>query len=116
MITCDMMRDNNYCASFCLQVQNKMCTFALQNPQNCTAMAEKTRYTDEELEEFRTLINEKLEVAKAEYEHLRQMDRKRYKSYSAATVAAINDHFSRQARLADNPFLETRERQDAFIA
>ncbi|MBQ8101047.1 MAG: TraR/DksA family transcriptional regulator [Paludibacteraceae bacterium] len=36
-------------------------------------MAEKTRYTDEELEEFRTLINEKLEVAKAEYEHLRQM-------------------------------------------
>ena len=36
-------------------------------------MAEKTRYTDEELEEFRQLINEKLEKAKAEYEHLRQM-------------------------------------------
>ncbi len=36
-------------------------------------MAEKTRYSDEELEEFRQLINEKLEKAKAEYEHLRQM-------------------------------------------
>jgi len=36
-------------------------------------MAEKTRYTDEELEEFRQLINEKLEKAKAEYDHLRQM-------------------------------------------
>ena len=36
-------------------------------------MAEKLRYTDEELEEFRQLINDKLEKAKAEYEHLRQM-------------------------------------------
>lgn len=36
-------------------------------------MAEKTRYTDEELEEFRQLITEKLEKAKEEYEHYRQM-------------------------------------------
>ena len=34
-------------------------------------MAEKTRYSDEELEEFRILINEKLDVAKREYENLR---------------------------------------------
>ncbi len=31
----------------------------------------RTRYTDEELDEFRDLINEKLEKAKDEYEHLR---------------------------------------------
>lgn len=31
----------------------------------------KTRYTDEELEEFRQLILEKLDKAKEEYEHLR---------------------------------------------
>lgn len=49
------------------------------------------------------------------YEYLRQMDRTRYKSYSAAIVAAINDHFSREARLADDPYLETRERQEAFL-
>ncbi|MCQ2332878.1 MAG: TraR/DksA C4-type zinc finger protein [Paludibacteraceae bacterium] len=36
-------------------------------------MAEKTRYSDEELEEFRELINEKLEKAQKEYDHLRDM-------------------------------------------
>ena len=44
------------------------------------------------------------------------MDRTQYRSYSSAIVAAINDHFSRQERLANNPFLETRERQDAFLS
>jgi RNA polymerase-binding transcription factor DksA len=34
-------------------------------------MAEKTRYTDAELDEFRTLINEKLNKAQKEYEELR---------------------------------------------
>ena len=34
-------------------------------------MAEKTRYTDAELEEFRDLITEKLEKAQKEYEALR---------------------------------------------
>lgn len=50
------------------------------------------------------------------YEYLRSMDRTRYRSYSSAIVTAINDHFSRQERLADDPFLETRERQDAFLS
>ena len=50
------------------------------------------------------------------YEYLRQMDRRCYKSYSAAIVAAINDHFSRRERLADDPFLETRKRQEAFLS
>ena len=35
-------------------------------------MAEKTRYSDEELEEFRTLINQKLEVARQELELYRK--------------------------------------------
>ena len=33
-------------------------------------MAEKTRYTDEELEEFREIINEKLALAKRDYEQM----------------------------------------------
>ena len=49
------------------------------------------------------------------YDYLRNMDRTRYRSYSSAIVTAINDHFSRQERLADDPFLETRERQEAFL-
>ena len=47
--------------------------------------------------------------------YLQGRDRKRYKSYSSAVVAAVNDHFSRQQRLADDPFLEKRERQEAFL-
>lgn len=34
-------------------------------------MSKKTRYSAEELEEFRAIINEKLEVAKQEYENYR---------------------------------------------
>ena len=34
-------------------------------------MNEKTRYSDQELEEFRSIINDKLEIAKQEYENYR---------------------------------------------
>lgn len=33
-------------------------------------MAEKTRYTDEELEEFRSIINEKMALAKRDYDQM----------------------------------------------
>ena len=33
-------------------------------------MAEKTRYTDEELEEFRQIINEKMALAKRDYDQM----------------------------------------------
>ena len=47
--------------------------------------------------------------------YLQSMDRARFKSYSRAVVAALNDFFSRQERLADDPYLETREKEDAFL-
>ena len=47
--------------------------------------------------------------------YLQGRDRKRYRSYSSAVISAVNDYFSRQKRLADDPFLETRERQEAFL-
>ena len=50
------------------------------------------------------------------WEYLQSMDRKKYKSYSRAVVAAINDHFSREERCASDPFLESREKEDAFSA
>ena len=49
------------------------------------------------------------------WEYLQIMDRKKYKSYSRAVVAAINDHFSREERCANDPFLESREKEDAFL-
>ncbi len=49
------------------------------------------------------------------WEHLQKLDRKKYKSYRRAIVAAINDYFSRQEQLAYDPYLETREKEDAFL-
>ena len=49
------------------------------------------------------------------WECLRNIDRTRYKSYSRAIVAALNDFFDRQERLANDPYLETREKEEAFL-
>ena len=49
------------------------------------------------------------------YEYLRSMDRKKYKSYTRAVVAALNDFFSRQEKMQADPFLETREKEDRFL-
>ena len=49
------------------------------------------------------------------YEYLRNMDRTKYKSYTRAVVAALNDFFSRQERIRADPFLETREKEDRFL-
>ena len=69
----------------------------------------------------RTIINtnirlnlNRLEDRRA-WEYLQHLDRKKYKSYSRAVVAAINDYFSRQERLTADPYLETREKENAFL-
>ena len=49
------------------------------------------------------------------WEHLQHMDRKKYKSYSRAVVAALNDYFRRKNSLAADPYLETREKEDRFL-
>lgn len=49
------------------------------------------------------------------FAYLQGMDKKRYRSYSKAVVAAINGYFERQEQMADDPYLETREKEDAFL-
>ena len=49
------------------------------------------------------------------FECLRQLDKRQYRSYSKAIVAAVNGYFERQTRLAADPYLETREKEDAFL-
>ena len=49
------------------------------------------------------------------WEHLRNLNKKRYRSYSKAIVTAVNDYFDRQERLEADPYLETREREERFI-
>jgi len=43
------------------------------------------------------------------------VDKKKYYSCNKAIVAAINNFFERQERIAANPYLETREKEDAFL-
>jgi uncharacterized protein with ATP-grasp and redox domains len=49
------------------------------------------------------------------YENLRRMDRKKFKSYTRAVVAALNDFFSRQEKRQTDPYLETREKENRFL-
>ena len=49
------------------------------------------------------------------WEYLQTMDRKKYKSYTRAVVAALNDYFSREYRNEADPYLETREKEDIFL-
>lgn len=49
------------------------------------------------------------------FDYLQRMDKKQYRSCGKAIVAAVNDHFERQERLAADPYLETREKEDAFL-
>ena len=46
---------------------------------------------------------------------LRNRDKTRYRSYSDAIIAAVNGYFDRERQLADDPYLETREKEDAFL-
>ena len=69
----------------------------------------------------RTIINTNIRLNlnrpddRQAWEYLQALDRKKYKSYSRAVVAAVNDYFSRQERLAADPYLETREKEDIFL-
>ena len=49
------------------------------------------------------------------WEYLQTMDREKYKSYTRAVVVALNDYFSREYRNVADPYLETREKEDAFL-
>lgn len=55
------------------------------------------------------------EADRRAWERLRHMDKRQYKSYSNAIVTALNDYFDRQERLENDPYLETREKEDAFL-
>ena len=47
--------------------------------------------------------------------YLVNRDKSRYRSYSDAIIASVNGYFDREQRLADDPYLETREKEDAFL-
>lgn len=52
---------------------------------------------------------------KKAWAYLQRLDREKYKSYTKAVVLAVNEYFDRQARLEADPYLETRQKEDAFL-
>ena len=49
------------------------------------------------------------------WDHLQRLDRNKYKSYTRAVVTALNAYFRREEAIAAEPYLETREKEDAFL-
>ncbi len=60
-------------------------------------------------------LNLDREADRKAWEYLRNMDRKKYKSYSRAIVTAVNDYFDRQEQMKKDHYLETRKKEDAFL-
>ena len=49
------------------------------------------------------------------WEYLQTMDKGQYKSYSNVIALALVEFFGRKAKLQDDPYFETREREERFI-
>ena len=60
-------------------------------------------------------FNLKNEADRKAWEYLQSMDRKKYKSYSKAVICALCEYFEREQKLSNDPYLETREKEDAFL-
>ena len=50
------------------------------------------------------------------YDHLQNRDKAEFGAYTKLVSRAVNEFFERRSRLADDPYFETREKEDAFIA
>ena len=55
-------------------------------------------------------------VQRAAWECLQTMDKARFKSYSQVVALAVVDYFERLQRAKDDPYLETREREEQFVS
>ena len=60
-------------------------------------------------------FNTEKETQRQAWEYLQGMDKRQFKSYSQVISAALVEYFERQTKLRDDPFLETREREDRFV-
>ena len=54
------------------------------------------------------------EHAKA-WNHLHSIDKDKVKSGNTAVVRAVNEYFDRMQKLSDDPYFETRQREERFI-
>jgi len=54
------------------------------------------------------------EHAKA-WHYLHDFDKDKVKSGNTAVVKAVNEYFDRMQKLSDDPYFETRQREDRFV-
>ena len=50
------------------------------------------------------------------YDYLQNRDKAEFGSYTKLVSRTVNEFFERRLRLKDDPYFETREKEDAFIA
>ena len=50
------------------------------------------------------------------YDYLQKRDKAEFGSYTKLVSRAVNEFFDRRTRLEADPYFETREKEDAFIA
>ena len=60
-------------------------------------------------------LNMERKIHRRAWEYLQKMDKGKYKSYSNVIAMALVEFFERKAKLDDDPYFETREREERFI-
>lgn len=60
-------------------------------------------------------LNMDKESHRKAWEYLQAMDKRQFKSYSNVIALALVEFFERKAKLEDDPYFETREREERFI-
>ena len=50
------------------------------------------------------------------YDHLQNRNKTEFGSYTKLVSRAVNEFFERRSKLKDDPYFETREKEDDFIA
>ena len=56
------------------------------------------------------------DVQNRAWQYLQTMDKKKFKSYSQIISISLVDYFERYYQKQDDPYLETREREERFVA
>ena len=55
------------------------------------------------------------DVQNRAWQYLQTMDKKKFKSYSQSIAISLVDYFDRYYKKQDEPYLETREREERFV-
>ena len=55
------------------------------------------------------------EIQNRAWQYLQNMDKQQFKSYSNVIAVALVDYFDRYYRSRDDPYFETREREERFV-